>query len=193
MTITLTPEIGEDEEFTPVTKTVTLSGDGLTRLRITSVSYEHENGVIFADMRITFPRLTVCADSDHFTYSTEYAYAVDRWSHYTLHPSETVLTTHAVRNPSELPEDYWTLYWMENPQEFTRVTFTITVMEQTGSETGGDDSSGASTISWGREREAVYTWVDNVYTNYDIHRRMLVDAVNGGSKAREIGTIVPMP
>lgn len=182
MTVTFDPEIGEHDEFTTHRETVTLDGGGTTRLRILSVEYAHENGVIFPDMEITFPHLSTCADSTYFTYSTEYAYAVDRRSHYTLHPSEKVLTTHYVDNPSDLPEDYWTLYWMENPKDVTLVTFTITVKQQSGSESENPDGSG--TMIWGPESTAVYTWIDQVYTNWDIHRRMLVNAVNAGSAAK---------
>ena len=180
---TLSPASSTHLEFTQTSQTVTIINDADNVYTIENVTYEHEKGIEFDDMVITFSRNT-------FTYQSKFDNAVDRVVYYTVEEmvkdsngnEDLKLVEYTVNNFTLLPEEYSTVFQVDNPQESVTVTFKASGTHEY--RTVSEDEMGAVTETWSTKPFGPVQFVATIETNMDVHIKLIKEYVGKGKYAQ---------
>ena len=164
-------------EFSNISQTVSIPNTSTDEYKITSVTYKTNTGIVWNDMVIT-------TSGNSFNYKCRFEYAVPRKVYYVMLSDDLmVLTKHSVNNIVDLPENYTSVYQVDNQAESMTVTFTVNGQERHA--TQSTDSSGQSTYNWSNWYSFTTTFITTITTNMDKHMELIRAAVKNGSVAKK--------
>ena len=202
--VTLSPATATHLEFASNSQTVSLANTDTDQYQITNVTYKHETGVIFADLKPAF-------NSNSFSYTSTFDNAVNRVVHFNVMEevepeqdqddldaeddqesseklptdfSQKKMVKKTVNNFTLLPEQYVSIFEVENPQESTTITFTISYNQRHKTETT-DPTTGSVSSKWSDWAPAGSTsFVATIETNMTQHIALVQQYVAGSQYAR---------
>lgn len=172
--MSIQPVATEHTEFVQCEQTISVVDPPNLEFEIQSVTYEHEKGVRFSDMRITHT-------TKSFTFRTKYEHCVPRRVDFTKSEDGINLTTHSVENVTDLPDEYEGVYCVHLPPDTTWVRYTAHGREREIREVA-DETTGTTQTEYGEWYPQSYSMVDTVETSFHYNCVAVTDSVKGGKR-----------
>ena len=175
----LSPSSTEHLEFSNNSQTVSVINTESDQYSITNVTYKHENNVKFNDLNPTWSSLS-------FSYRSTFDNAVDRRVYYVIESKDhSELEKYYVNNFYDLPNDYDAVYKVDNPQESTKVVFTVSLNHRYKI-TSTDSVTGETIERWSDwTPTSPASFVATIETNLQKHMELVRYYVTKGKYAQQ--------